>query len=73
MEPTKHMSALRIGAALAIVAIALAAYSGVGTPENEVPAATTPGATAARQYRDPSLAGLSVAAEAQVGDVEIYY
>jgi hypothetical protein len=73
MEPRKQMFALRIGGLLAVVGIVLASYSGVvATPRQEQQTAPAP-ASEPRWSGDPSLAGLSIAADAQPGDVEIFY
>lgn len=77
MESRKQILALRIGAVLAIVGIALATYSGVVAtrsqeqqPAQEQQLAP---ASAPRWSGDPSLAGLRIAADAEPGDVEIFY
>ena len=73
MEPKKQMFALRIGGLLAVVGIVLASNSGVvATPRQEQQPAPAP-AIEPRWSGDPSLAGLSIAADAQPGDVEIFY
>jgi hypothetical protein len=75
MQPTKQIVALRIGAVLAVVGIALAFYSGVvATPAQEQqPAPASKSASEPRGSGDPSLAGLRIAADAEPGDVEIFY
>lgn len=79
MESTKRIVALQIGAVLAVVGIALASYSGVvATPaQDQQPAQEQQPAPASasepRWSGDPSLAGLRIAADAEPGDVEIFY
>lgn len=73
MEPTKQIVALRIGAVLAVIGIALAFYSGVvATPAQEQQPAPA-SASEPRWSGDSSLAGLRIAADAEPGDVEIFY
>ncbi|MCE3247388.1 MAG: hypothetical protein K0R41_1213, partial [Geminicoccaceae bacterium] len=57
MEPSKQILALRIGAVLAVVGIALVSYSGVvATPAQEQQPAPA-SASEPRGSGDPSLAG----------------